>query len=467
MTPSGTPPTGATDLMALPDLTLDPVMLRDVEAGLLGLLAEGHRLGGQVRPGPAGRRVVLAADGLGPADAAGPGLLLRDHEHTPVAALTDLAPEESGTVRGDLVAVRRRESGEYAELALQTEDLAAMSGSLVVLDRPPVDLDTTAVEPLLAADGDLWVVVPDSPGAPVPLGVLVTTARAWLGSIGTPDRSEGPAGTTYRLSSGGTAYLRTAPLAWRDAGSDRTLLRRLTDASRATQVLVLGADGDTPAGRQWATVSTQLTRGDGASLAGVSAPVGAALLRWRPARATRGVAIMFTGFSGSGKSTVARDVSDWIRDHSTRRTTLLDGDLVRQMLSSGLGFDRAGRIANVRRIGYVAAEIARHGGIAICSPIAPYEQTRAEVREMVEAVGDFFLVHVNTPLEECEKRDLKGLYAKARAGVVPEFTGISDPYDVPEDADLRVDTSQLTREQALHTVITALQRGGWLEGNTA
>ena len=171
---------------------------------------------------------------------------------------------------------------------------------------------------------------------------------------------------------------------------------------------------------------------------------------------------MFTGLSGSGKSTLARDVADWVATHSSRTVSLLDGDRVRQLLSSGLGFDEASRELNVRRIGYVAAEVARHGGIAICSPIAPAATVRAEVRAMAECVGDFLLVHVSTPLEECERRDLKGLYAAARQGTVPHFTGISAPYDVPVDADLRVDTSRVERPQAARMVLDTLIDGGWL-----
>ena len=173
---------------------------------------------------------------------------------------------------------------------------------------------------------------------------------------------------------------------------------------------------------------------------------------------------MFTGLSGSGKSTVARGVTEWLQAHTDRSVTLLDGDVVRQMLSSDLGFDRAGRVANVRRIGYVAAEVTRHGGVAICAPIAPYAQTRAEVRRMVEEVGDFLLIHVNTPIEECERRDLKGLYARARAGTLPEFTGVSDPYEEPDDAVARIDTSTMSTSCAVAAVVSLLQAGGWLAG---
>jgi sulfate adenylyltransferase len=191
------------------------------------------------------------------------------------------------------------------------------------------------------------------------------------------------------------------------------------------------------------------------------------LSRWRPPRRERGVVVFFTGFSGSGKSTLAKGLANFLTGHVDRTVTLLDGDIVRRMLSSGLGFDRAGRDLNVRRIGFVAAEVARHGGIAVCAPIAPYADSRAAVREMVEAVGDLVLVHVATPLEECERRDTKGLYKKARAGVVTQFTGISDPYDVPLDADLTIDTSDDTLEESLATITDFLAAGGWLAGTTA
>lgn len=183
-----------------------------------------------------------------------------------------------------------------------------------------------------------------------------------------------------------------------------------------------------------------------------------------PPRRERGVTVFFTGLSGSGKSTIARALADALTERG-RGVTLLDGDVVRRMLSAGLTFSRADRDLNITRIGYVAAEITRHGGIAICAPIAPYAATRAAVRDMVEAVGDFVLVHVATPLAACEARDRKGLYAKARAGVITEFTGISDPYEEPEDAELTVDTSRLTPDEALGTVLDLLARGGWVPGH--
>ena len=148
-----------------------------------------------------------------------------------------------------------------------------------------------------------------------------------------------------------------------------------------------------------------------------------------------------TGLSGSGKSTLARDLRDALLERGDRTVSLLDGDLVRRLLSAGLTFSREDRDLNIARIGFVATEVARHGGIAICAPIAPYAAARAGVRRMVSEVGDFVLVHVSTPLEVCEARDRKGLYAQARAGVIGSFTGISDPYEEPDDADLVIDTS--------------------------
>ncbi len=186
------------------------------------------------------------------------------------------------------------------------------------------------------------------------------------------------------------------------------------------------------------------------------------LRRARPPRAERGFVLFLTGLSGSGKSTIARDLRDALAERGDRRVSLLDGDLVRQLLSAGLTFSRADRDLNIERIGYVAAEIARHGGIAICAPIAPFAAARARVREMVSEVGDFLLIHVATPVEVCEARDRKGLYAKARAGLIGQFTGISDPYEEPEDAELTIDTSAMSRNEATDLVLNMLTTGGWL-----
>lgn len=183
----------------------------------------------------------------------------------------------------------------------------------------------------------------------------------------------------------------------------------------------------------------------------------------RPAPEEQGLVLFFTGLSGSGKSTLARALMDLLLEQGGRSVTSLDGDVVRRHLSAGLSFSKADRETNILRIGWVAAEIARHGGVAVCSPIAPFAETREQVRQMVEqAGGAFFLVHVATPLEECERRDRKGLYAKARAGEIPEFTGISSPYEEPDDPAVRVDTTGRSIEDALDDVLVALDEAGFL-----
>jgi len=194
----------------------------------------------------------------------------------------------------------------------------------------------------------------------------------------------------------------------------------------------------------------------------LSPEVAAELQRARPPRSRRGLVVFFTGLSGSGKSTLARDLRDALLERGDRSVSLLDGDLVRRLLSAGLTFSREDRDLNIARIGFVASEVARAGGIAICAPIAPFAAARSAVREMVSEVGGFVLVHVSTPLSVCEARDRKGLYAKARAGVIGSFTGISDPYEEPVDADLLVDTSAVSRPEAVDLVLAHLIRGGWL-----
>lgn len=184
----------------------------------------------------------------------------------------------------------------------------------------------------------------------------------------------------------------------------------------------------------------------------------------QPPPERQGLVLFFTGLSGSGKSTLAQALVDRLLEQGGRTVTSLDGDVVRRNLSAGLTFSKADRETNIRRIGWVAAEISRHGGVAVVSPIAPFDETRRQVRAMVEeAGGAFFLVHVATPLEECERRDRKGLYAKARRGEIPEFTGISSPYEEPEDADVRVDTTGRTIDDALADVVDALADAGFLD----
>jgi sulfate adenylyltransferase len=189
------------------------------------------------------------------------------------------------------------------------------------------------------------------------------------------------------------------------------------------------------------------------------------LRRTHPPRHKQGLTVFFTGLSGAGKSTIANALMVKFLEMGGRPVTLLDGDLVRRHLSSELGFSKEHRDMNIRRIGFVASEITKNGGIAICAPIAPYDNIRKEVRTIVEGGGGFILVHVATPLELCEQRDRKGLYAKARAGIIKQFTGISDPYDVPPDADVTITTSDTTPEEAAHEVLLHLEREGYIAAN--
>jgi len=189
------------------------------------------------------------------------------------------------------------------------------------------------------------------------------------------------------------------------------------------------------------------------------------LRRSYPPRHKQGVTVFFTGLSGSGKSTIANVLLTKFLETGGRPVTLLDGDLVRKHLSSELGFSKEHRDINIRRIGYVASEITKNGGIAICAPIAPYDAVRKQVRSMVEPLGGFILVHVSTPLETCEQRDRKGLYAKARAGIVKEFTGISDPYEEPKDAEVVINTADLTPEESAQEIILHLEREGFVGVN--
>ncbi len=188
----------------------------------------------------------------------------------------------------------------------------------------------------------------------------------------------------------------------------------------------------------------------------------AVLRKLFPPRHKRGLTIFFTGLSGSGKSTLAKILYAKFIEDGNRPVTLLDGDIVRQNLSSELGFSKEHRDLNVRRIGFVANEITKNGGIAICAPIAPYAATRRAVREMIEQNGAFIEIHVATPLAVCESRDRKGLYAKARKGLIPEFTGVSAPYEVPEKPEMCIDTSSLTPMQATQDILLYLLRENYL-----
>jgi sulfate adenylyltransferase len=413
------------------------------------------KIAGQVPADPA------AGDG-GPAAyrLSGPVTALRAPEHGPFRAMrrppADVR-EELGSVPAIALATRgpltQRHIGQLRHLKPAGGRillLPLVAGPARVVGRPEALVRAVRAAARQLPEGTLVVPVPLAPRATPEEELLAQAivARSYGATALLPADPPGKAGGPTRditglriLSEGEWAYDPRAgvwrPLSLIEAGVERGELPdgelgRLLDAGEPVPDWLLSAD------------------------------VAAELRRARPPRSERGLVVFLTGLSGSGKSTLARDLRDALLERGDRSISLLDGDLVRRLLSAGLTFSREDRDLNIARIGYVASEVARAGGIAICAPIAPYASARAGVRSMVTAGGDFVLVHVSTPLEVCEARDRKGLYAKARAGVIGSFTGISDPYEVPTDADLAVDTSALSRREAVDLLLAHLIRGGWL-----
>ena len=352
---------------------------------------------------------------------------LVDPEGVPLATVTIESTYEVGDrvgVVGDVAPITHNEFGAFRRLYLSPDAVKQQYGDAAVTVPVAGPLTTEDLEHIGKAAG----------GAPVVLLALVGT--------GTPDL---PAPALIRATLAAADHLPEAhvvavPLASRgDAALDHELGQRVVGAYAPGDVVAVTGEGELP--------------DDVASI------VEKAL----PAPDEQGLVLFFTGLSGSGKSTIARALHDVILEQGDRTVTSLDGDVVRRNLSKGLTFSKEDRETNIRRIGWVAAEISRHGGVAICSPIAPFDSTRKQVRAMVDdAGGAFVLIHVATPLEECERRDRKGLYAKARRGEIPEFTGISSPYEEPEDAAVRVDTTGRTIEAALGDVLTHLRNEGYL-----
>jgi len=175
-----------------------------------------------------------------------------------------------------------------------------------------------------------------------------------------------------------------------------------------------------------------------------------------------GLTIFMTGLSGAGKSTIATALVDRLAKESSRRVSLLDGDVIRKILSSELGYSREHRDLNILRVGYVASEITKHGGIAVCAVIAPYVAMRRQVRSMIGQHGDFVEVYVSTPLKVCEQRDPKGLYSKARAGLIKQFTGVNDPYEAPTNAEIVLDASRLSVQESTERIMHHISQAGHL-----
>jgi sulfate adenylyltransferase len=352
------------------------------------------------------------------------GLELMDPEGLPLATVTVTATYPARDlvgIQGPVRALAHAEFGAFRRLYLSPAQLRERYADAVTVPvaGPLTDDD-------LARIGKV--------GGPVVLLALTGT--------GTPDLSA-PAlvrATLLAAHQLPDAHVVAVPLASRgDAETDHAFGARVVAAYAPGEVLGVTGEGELPD------------------------DIAAVVDADRPPPEEQGLVVFFTGLSGSGKSTIARALHDAALERGERTVTTLDGDVVRRHLSAGLSFSREDRETNIRRIGWVAAEISRHGGLAICSPIAPFDQTRQQVREMVEdGGGAFFLVHVATPLEECERRDRKGLYARARRGEIPDFTGISSPYEEPTDADVRLDTTGRSIDEALGDVLDALYAADYL-----
>jgi sulfate adenylyltransferase len=441
------------ELASLPSVHVTGAALDLVELSLAGIIPHGFTLPEQSYGADHGDEAapVLSVALPVPAERADEVLasgraVLEDDEGVPVALVTvkesavgDLV-QDGGSgdllVAGEVTGLRPLSHGPFRRLRLTPAEVRA-------LPVPPALVLTTS-RPLIR--DDLASVVEQANGQPVLLLALVGTGRRpYPDAFGLVRALRASLG---ELPDGSLVVPVALPVATgpsSDAGARAAVAQAYADALAEHVVSAQPADLD------WLVEQS----------AGFPEPALEILRAHRPSADRRGVVILFTGLSGSGKSTVAQGVAEALQESTDRTVTLLDGDVVRRHLSKGLGFSKADRDTNVRRIGFVAAEVARHGGIALCAPIAPYAITRQAVRAMVtDTGGEFVLVHVSTPLEVCEARDRKGLYAQARAGLLPEFTGVSDPYEEPVDADLRVDTSTVDVPTAVETVLAELRARG-------
>jgi sulfate adenylyltransferase len=457
--PAGTDPEGAGHLV-----------LQDPEGSPLAVVEITERTpAGSPGSGSAGTGTATADSAGSMLRLAGPVTALRAPEHGPFRALRRHPADvraELGTGPVLALATRRplgeRQLGQLRHLADQLRArvllLPLVIGRADLVTRPEALVRAVRAAGRHLPDGTLVVPVPLPPRRD-PVAEL--RARAVVAAA---------YGATHLLAEGGLG---------RGEPRDRSGASEFDFSKLGIEILAEGEWAYDPVAEVWRPLGRiepglerdELTDGELGELLDSGAPLPAWLMpagvvaelrRARPPRSERGVVIFCTGLSGSGKSTLARDLRDALLERGDRTVSLLDGDLTRRLLSAGLKFSREDRDLNIARIGYVATEVARHGGIAICAPIAPYAAARTGVRRMVTEVGDFILVHVSTPLEVCEARDRKGLYAQARAGVIGSFTGISDPYEGPDDAELVIDTSAVSRPDAVAAVLRYLTRGGWL-----
>jgi sulfate adenylyltransferase len=458
-----------------PALALSAAEMDDLELLLDGVLPQGSRYLNEKESLAAGRPVPRLTDGTyaprsvsltRPADTiadVGPGseVVLQDTEAAPIAVLrvTERWPAADmrfGCLAGPVLALRQPTHGPFRTLRRQPEDVRRALRQLVGGEM--ADLPAKAGRHVLAVPLSAPL---DGPRIAT-LGQLAQRLDARLLVLPLVGGDYDPAVRRGRSAIAAAAELPAGSLVVAvglppaKSMADEHAAALVAAAYGASHVLVSSAAASAvPAS---ADLQAVLVTADPVASAPTPRSLAAALDRDH-----RGVTIFFTGLSGSGKSTLARALRDQLAEVEGKTVSLLDGDEVRRLLSSGLTFSRDDRDLNIRRIGYVAAEITRHGGIAICAHIAPYATTRAEVRARVEATGgDFLLVHVATPLEICEQRDRKGLYARARAGLVPEFTGVSDPYEEPADADLAVDTTHGPPQRAVEPIVDRLRQLGHL-----
>jgi sulfate adenylyltransferase len=383
-------------------------------------------------------------------------VVLTDAENTPLARLT-VRPGEQPDVLEPLKpvpaaigpqwddAVRRPARAVRAALGENSGDDAGNSLALLVTEVPTreeLSAAATLVSGAVAGTagsgcaGTVLLLVPVARRAPAP------------GAVGAPGLVRAALGLADWLTEQVEALVTTVAVPWSGLGG--TTFEEVAAAYGAARVEPLAAHRSPATAERVAAlpgVRDEAVRAlyPPASAAEVARAAAGGAQR-------RGVVVFFTGLSGSGKSTVARALAAELEDDGLG-TTLLDGDEVRHHLSKGLGFDRDSRETNVERIGYVAALVAKHGGIAVAAPIAPFAAGRARVRALAEEAGaHFVLVHISTPLAVCEARDRKGFYAKARAGEIAEFTGISSPYEEPDDAELVIDTTDVPVPDAVETV---------------
>lgn len=439
-----------------PVITPDDLTVADLCLAADGLLGD-HLAGDAVqrgsRPGHQAR-VRLDAAVAAVAVQAG-GLLIADSETVPVVRLRAPTPSDgpghaadTSTEPRTLVLSGTAEAvtaatgvGQQARPSRSPVPAPAGTRTVLVLERPVLPGDLADLR------GDVVLVVPIAGPSPdgFPAAALLRLAR------------QAEAELTER---GVQAHTVAATIAWRrDPESNDAMIAAVGEALRGVAVPLLSARREQSG--PWARTLRVVEKGHDPDLPG---DLLTELRRWRPPRSRRGLVVFFTGFSGAGKSTIARGLADHLDETGQRTVTLLDGDQVRRLLSAGLGFGAEGRHQNATRIGYVAAEVARHGGVAVCAPIAPYERSRAAAREAVEhAGGGFVLVHVATSLADCEARDVKGLYARARTGEIAEFTGISDPYEVPTSPDVRIETAGRPVADCVAEVVDHLTAAGWLQ----